>query len=200
MAVKEKATSTGIVTNLSAVSKLLDALGNNLRTNIKIEEIRTMLQLSSEISSGSIHSVSLIDGDHPVMTTGLYGEASVVMPSAGAFQYEDLRAFVTKNLTNYAAFNEAAPIAVLNGSGKDGLGQRETNKLIDAGFNVIIVSSAPDDINQSDSVAIYQIGDDMPATAQKLAEVFNTSVLKSDPPVPVSGGVDFVIIFGPSSN
>lgn len=201
MAVKDKAVSTGMVTNLSAVSKLLDALGNNLRTNIKTEEIRTILQLSGEINASAVHSVSLIDGNESVMMTSLYGDASVVMPSAGIFQYDDLRVFIQKNLTNYAVFNEAAPVAVLNGSGKDGLGRREASELIAAGFNVIIVSSAPDDsIAKSESVAIYQIGDGDDVTVRKLAEMFNVSVLKSEPPVPVSGDVKFVVIFGSASN
>lgn len=201
MAVKEKAVSTGMITNLSAITKLIDALGNNLRTNIKIEEIRTLMQVGSEIKASDVHSVSLIDGTEKVMTTGMYGEASVVMPSAGIFQYDDLKAFVQKNLMNYAVFNEAAPIAVLNGSGQDGLGQSEANKLADVGFNVIIVSSAPDD-TVADKVTIYQIGDsnDNNATAKKLTEIFNVSISKSTPPVPVSGDVKFVVIFGSANN
>lgn len=201
MAVKDKAVSTGMITNLSAVSKLIDALGNNLRTNIKIEEIRTLMQTGSEIKASDVHSVSLIDGNNKVMATGAYGDASVVMPSAGIFQYDDLKAFIQKNLTQYAVFNEAAPVAVLNGSGKDGLGQREAGKLTDAGFDVIIVSSAPDGIiAESERVAIYQIGDGDDATAKKLAEMFNISVSRSTPPVPVSGDVKFVVIFGPASS
>ncbi len=204
MAVKDKAVSTGIITNLSAITKLIDALGNNLRTNIKIEEIRTLMQIGGEIKASDVHSISLIEGNEKVMTTGMYGDASVVMPSAGIFQYDDLKVFIQKNLTNYAVFNEAASVAVLNGSGIGGLGQREANKLTDAGFNVIIVSTAPDgSIAETERVAIYQIGDNDDGgdtTAKKLAEMFNVSVLRSDPPVPVSGDVKFVVIFGPASN
>ena len=159
------------------------------------------MQVGSEIKASDVHSVSLIDGNEKVMTTGMYGEASVVMPSAGIFQYDDLKAFVQKNLMSYAVFNEAAPIAVLNGSGQDGLGQSEANKLADVGFNVIIVSSAPDD-TAADKVTIYQIGDgnDNSATANKLTEIFNVSILRSTPPVPVSGDVKFVVIFGSANN
>jgi hypothetical protein len=49
-------------------------------------------------------------------------------------------------------------------------------------------------------VAIYQIGDGNDATSKKLAEMFNVPVLISDPPVPVSGDVKFVVIFGPANN
>jgi LCP family protein required for cell wall assembly len=201
MAVKDKAVNTGIITNLSAITKLMDALGNNLRTNIKIDEIRTLMQVANDVKANDVHSVSLIDGNEKVMTTGMYGDASVVMPSAGIFQYDDLRAFIQKNLVNYAVFNESAPVAVLNASGIDGLAQREAGKLTDAGFNVIIISSAPDDsIASTERVAIYQIGDGNDATSKKLAEMFNVPVLISDPPVPVSGDVKFVVIFGPANN
>lgn len=49
VAIKEKAMSGGTLTNLGKVSGLVDALGNNLRTNFDTSEIRTLMSLSQII-------------------------------------------------------------------------------------------------------------------------------------------------------
>lgn len=196
VALKDKALSTGMITNLSAITQLIDALGNNLRTNVKTEEIQTIIKVASGIKTGDIHSISLIGEGDSVVTTGTYGDASVVLPSAGAFEYGAIQTFIQKNIANYTIFNEAAPIVVLNGSGQEGLGQREADKLANDGFNISSVSNAPEGTYAK--VTIYQIGDGNDATAKKLAEIFGVTIDKTTPPVPVNGNVRFVIIFGPT--
>ncbi len=197
MAVKEKAMTTGVLTNLNTVTKLIDALGNNLRTNIKMDEIRTLMQLGGDIKSSDIHSVSLIDGDGNVMTTGMYGDASVVMPTEGIFQYDNLQSFIKNNLLNYSVINEAAKIVVLNGSGQEGLGSSKASILSDNGLDVVLVGNVPDNYTATKKVEIYQIEDNKTATASSLEGIFNTTILKSELPVSVNGDVSFVIIFGP---
>jgi len=197
IALKEKAMSTGTLTNLSAVTKLLDAMGNNLRTNIQTNEIRTIMQVASEITQDNIHTISLFGDENAVVTTGTYGGASAVIPSAGVFKYSGIQALIMKNLTSNPVTRESAPIVVLNGTGQSGYGQTKADALTSEGFNVSLVNNAPD--GTYGKVEIYKIGDGNNATADKLSNMFNVSIKNETPPVTVNGNVRFVIIFGATS-
>lgn len=194
ISLKDKAISTGTITNIGAVTKLIDSFGNNLRTNIQTKEIRTLMQVTGETKAQDIVSVGLFGDDNPVVTTGGYNGASVVMPSAGIFNYTGIQAFIKKSLTSDLAIREAAPIVVLNGTGQSGFGQAKADTLIEAGFNVTLIDNAPD--GTYDKVEVYQIGKDNIATADKLAKMYKVTIKKTAPPIPVYGNVRFVIIFG----
>jgi len=197
IALKEKATSTGTLTNLTAVTKLIDAFGNNLRTNIQTNEIRTIMQVTSDIKSEDIHTISLFGDDDAVVTTGSYGGASVVMPIAGIYDYSDIQSFILKNLANNPITREAAPIIVLNGTDKSGFGQVKADLLTDEGFEVKLVDNAPDGVYEK--VEIYHIGTESSATADKLSNMFNVAIKEGMPPIDITGDVQFVIIFGATS-
>lgn len=194
MALKEKATSTGTLTNLSAITKLIDALGDNLRTNVQTAEIRTITDVVSNVKTVDIHTLSLFGQDDAVVTTGSYGGASVVMPAAGIFDYGEIKSFVAKNLSNDPIAKEAAPIVVLNGTGQSGYGQSKANELIEAGYTVSEVDNAPD--GTYSAVEIYQIGANSSGTAKKLAAKYNVKLKTTAPPIQVAANIQYVIIFG----
>lgn len=197
VALKNKAISTGTLTNLDAITKLIDAFGDNLRSNIQTSEIRTITQVASDIKTGDIHSIIFI-GDNAVMTTGSINGASVVMPSAGTFNYGGIRTLLAKNLSSDPVVREAAPIVVLNGTNTAGLGQTEANKLTDAGYNVKLVANAPD--TTYIKTEVYQIGTDSAGTAKKLATLFDTTIKRTDPPIAVTGDVKFVVVVGTNAS
>jgi polyisoprenyl-teichoic acid--peptidoglycan teichoic acid transferase len=194
VALKEKAVSTGTLTDLSKVTGLIDSLGNNLRTNFETSEIRTLMGLGSDIPSTSIKAISLYGGDDAVFASGPYNGASVVMPAAGIFDYSEIRTFLKQKLSTDPVTREGASIVVLNGSGVSGVAQTEADKLTDAGFIVTGVDNAPDGTYAD--VEVYQIGDDMAGTKQRLESAFGVKVKKTVPPITVDEGVNFVVIFG----
>ncbi|MEI6228964.1 MAG: LCP family protein [Candidatus Saccharibacteria bacterium] len=191
MALKEKATSTGMLTNLGAITKVIESLGNNLRTNVQANEVRTLIQAASDIKSGDIHSLSLVDGPEAVMD----GSGN---PKLGDFEYDDLQKFIKKNLNSDPVSREAAPVAVFNGSGQSGLGKSEADKLSSVGFNVVAIDNAPDE--NYGAATVYQIGDGNEATAQKLSEKLGVAIKNTKPPVLVTGNVRFVVIFGAATS
>jgi LCP family protein required for cell wall assembly len=193
IALKDKATSAGILTNLSAVTKLINALGDNLRTNIQTNEIRTLAQVAGEIKTSSIHTISLL-GDYPVVTTDNINGASVVVPSAGTFDYSEIVKLISKSLTSDPVEREAAPVVVLNGTDQAGVAQTEADKLTSKGFNISLVDNAPD--TNYTKTEIYQIGTGNSATATKLASLYGVSINKTTPPVLVNGDVRFVVVIG----
>ncbi len=194
VALKEKAASSGTFTNPLKVTGLLDALGDNLRTNFETKEIRTLMKLGSEIDSKDINRIDLNDGDKAVVESGNYGGASVVIPSAGAFNYTDIRAFIDKVLSSNEVTREGANVVVLNGSGKAGVAQTQADKLIGQGFTVSGVDTAP--AGTYADVEVYQIGKGMSKTKSKLESMFKVKVKTTAAPVSVADGTNFVVIFG----
>lgn len=197
-ALREKALSAGTLTNLGAVTGLLDALGNNLRTNIETREIRTLMGLGSDIKSESIIGLSLVGGeDGDLVTTDNVSGQSIVRPVAGLFSYSEIQQYMKQNLNATPVTREAARVAVFNGGRAAGVAQTEADKLTDEGFVIESVDNAPD--GQYGRVEIYQIDETKTASAQRLADLYGVTVKKGTPPTSVTGETDFVIILGPAS-
>lgn len=194
IALKEKAVSTGTLTDLGKVTGLIDSLGNNLRTNFETSEIRTLMQLGSDIPADSIKTISLYGGEEAVFTSGPYNGASVVMPVAGIFDYSDIRVFLKQKLSTDPVTREGANIIVLNGSGVPGVAQTEADKLTDKGFIVSQVGNAPEGTYAD--VEVYQVGTGMTGTKSRLESAFGVKAKTTAPPLIVSEDTHFVIIFG----
>jgi anionic cell wall polymer biosynthesis LytR-Cps2A-Psr (LCP) family protein len=186
-AIREKAMSAGVLADFGKVSNILDALGNNMRTTFATNEVRTLVSLAKDIKDADIKSLSFIDGDPPLMT----GNAQ---PTAGMYQFSDIKAFIAKNLSSNPVAREGAKIAVFNGSETAGVAQTEADKLTSAGFTVSAVDNAPEGTYAD--VEIYQIGSGNTATKAKLESMFNVKTKTTEPPVTVADGTNFVVIFG----
>lgn len=194
-ALREKAVSAGVLTDFSKVAAIIDALGNNLRTTFEAKEIQTLVSLAKDIKSENIKSISLIDGDNPIMTTGNVNGMSVVHPSAGTYDYSELRALLQQKFSSDPVVREAAPIAVLNGSGVAGTAQAEADKLKAAKYTVASVGNAP--AGQYPRYTLYQTGSSDTGTAGKLKERYGVKITSGKPPVAVDDSVKFVLIIGP---
>lgn len=186
-AIREKALSAGVLADFSKVSGIIDALGNNLHTTFEASEVRTLVSLAKDIKDKDIQSISLIDGDNPVMN----GNAQ---PSAGPYEYGDIQALIRKKLSSNPVTREEANVAVLNGSGVVGVAKTEADKLTAQGFVISDLANAPQGTYAD--VEIYQIGTGMPATKAKLESIYKVKVKTTAPPVTAAAGTNFVVIIG----
>lgn len=197
-ALKVKATSAGILANPGAVTKLLDSIGQNLRTNIDTNEIRTLMDIANKMKSSDIHRVDFMEQTSPVFTTGSMGSAgSVVYPAAGVGNYAALRDFVRRQLSSNPVVREDARVVVLNGTSVAGAAQDNADKLQTVGLNVVDYSNADKDTYKK--TVIYQLSKDLPATAKKLASTYGVEVSDQKPPFTVNSKVDFVVVIGLAS-
>ena len=194
IALKEKAASTGTLANIGKVTKLMDAMGDNLRTTFDTSEVRTLMQLGLEIDTASIKTLDLFDGEKPVVTTGSYGGASVVLPSAGIFRYGEIRQYLAQKFSSNPVTREGARVVVANGSGVSGVAQTEADTLMAAGYRITSVTNAP--VGEYPTITVYKIGEGNDATAQKLASRFSVTIETGPPPLAVDETVDFVIVIG----
>ncbi|MCD8561825.1 LCP family protein [Candidatus Saccharibacteria bacterium] len=196
-ALLEKAVSAGTLTNLGAVTGLIDAMGNNLRTNIQTKEIRTLMDLGTKIPQDSIVSLSLVEEGNMLVTTGSYNGQSIVRPVAGLFDYSQIAAYVERSVTAEPYMKEEPHVTILNGSGTAGVAQTLADTLTEKGFIVDAVDNAPE--GSYDAVEIYTANGDKPASADKLKELYGVTLKTTPAPVSVVGETNFVIIIGDAS-
>ena len=190
IAIREKAMSAGTLSNPSKVINLIDALGNNLRTNVATNEIQTLIKLAQDIPSDKIKSIDLRKTGEAVF------DASA-QPVAGEFNYTALRAYLNKVITQEPFVVEEPHVIVLNGSEVGGMAQIEAEKLEGRGFVIDSISNAPE--GSYGPYTIYDVTKNSPLTAAKLQQLYGGKILTTAPPVSVVGTTDFVIIIGPAS-
>ena len=94
-AIKNKVSSIGILMNPGKVMSIIDGLGDNLRTNIVMSEVRTLIDFGTKLGGG-IQPISTIDQ----FGTGRIGLSSVVIP-AGASTYSEGSLY---NYTNFQRY------------------------------------------------------------------------------------------------
>lgn len=193
-ALREKALSAGTLTNLGAVTGLIDALGQNLRTNIETKEIRTLMDIGQKVSNDNIISLSLVEEGKELVTTGPYNGQSIVRPVAGLLDYSAIIEYVHKSVTAEPFVKEEPHVSVLNGSQTTGVGQIEADKLEAMGFIIDSVDNAPE--GTYGRIEIYQINKEKTETAAKLKELYGVTLKTTAPPVSVVGETDFLIIVG----
>ena len=195
IALKDKAVSAGTLANPIAVSNLLDALGNNVRTNFDADEIKTLVKIGQDIKNENIRSVSLNDPEKPLVITGNINGESIVKPSAGLTAYGEIQSTIKAYSTNDYAVLEKAVIAVLNASGPVGSAQTKADEIKQNGLTVKVVGNAPAALGTSPIQLFDQSGGKKPETLKKLEKILNA---KANTTIPAGLGsdADFVIVIG----
>lgn len=196
-ALREKALSAGTLTNIGKVTGLMDALGNNLRTNIETKEIRTLMDLASTIENDKIVSLSLVDEDNMLVTTGMYLGQSIVRPVAGITDYSEIHEYVRSEMSSEPHVKEKPKVVVLNGSGVAGAAQKAADLLKGEGFTVVDTGNAPE--GSYDRRVVYSLLAEgkKPASTAKMQQIYSGVTFKTTkPPVSVVGEADFVVIVG----
>lgn len=198
IALKDKAASVGTLTNVGKVTGLIDAMGKNLRTNFETAEIRTLMALGTDTPSDSITSLLLNDPEAPLVQGANINGASVIIPSAGQGNFNDIQAYVTKNLSSNPVVREGANLVVMNGTETIGLAQTEADKLTAASYMVSTITNAP--ATDYEQTTIYRINKKgMGGTKKALEKRYGVKVSTETPTFPVAAGVDFVVIIGRTS-
>jgi LCP family protein required for cell wall assembly len=200
VALKDKAASAGTLANPVAVSGILDALGENVRTNFSAGEVKTLISLAGDIPSSSIKRVSLVEPGKVVLTTGNVSGQSVVRPVAGLYDFSAIRQFVRSKLTISATSSEGASIEVLNGSDFSGLAGKKAAELTAAGFGDVTTGDTDSDSAYGEYVWYDLSGGKKPQALTKLKSILGSNPTGTVLPGGVQSEADFVIIVGNGAN
>ena len=101
-AIKNKVFSMGLLTKPTKVIRLIDSLGNNVKTNITMAEVRTLIDVATNLE-GEVQSIPTVDQ----FGVGRIGVQSVVLPRGASvynmsslFNYGDFQRYLRKTLLN----------------------------------------------------------------------------------------------------
>lgn len=179
---------------------LAGTLGDNLRTNFSLDELKTLAHLTFDLDFESMRQLPLLDYDKGIylVRTGTINGISYVLPSAGVGNYGAIQEYVATNLSNDPRTYEHPTILVLNAKGEDGVATAEKTKLEAEGYTVNTIANT-DVKGFTTEYTIYTIGENVPGTKAMLEKFYNIKT-KSAAEVPegIPKDHDFVIIVGPS--
>ena len=185
--------------SLTDLIGLANTLGDNLRTNFNVEELKSFAHLASEFDFDAMRQLSLIEPEM-LVTTGTINGISYVLPAGGVGYYTRIQDYVDKMLSNNPSVYEDASILVLNGTETPGLAATEQKSLEDEGYANIIIDDAPEG-EYTDQYSLYVLDDTTPATKKLLESKYSTTSKSYDElPPAVSRDYNFVLILGGSSD
>jgi LCP family protein required for cell wall assembly len=208
VAIRQKAMSTGIVANPVKLNNLANAVQKNIRTDLTLDEARTLFNKTKNLSDSNIKSLDLAKPDAPLITTGNIGGQSIVRPVAGLFDYSKIRAYARTNMIDPFLKKEAPTVAIYNGSGRSGLATSVGDILSGYGYNVVIKESSKEP--QQQTLVVKKTQESKPYTERFLSVRFskpissdlpnsvlptasNTATTSSNTAPPTA---DFIIVLG----
>lgn len=196
-ALQKKAVSAGTLANPAKVSSLIDAMGNNLKTNIQTREIRTLMSLAQEINPDSIEKIDFFTEENPLYQNSTIDGASVVIPAAGTYNYSQLKAEIRKKMSTGSSTAESDELSgnviILNGSGVAGAAAEAASELESLGFTVESTGNANNDYSKT---TIYKIGTVDESALSALEKKYGATALNEIPNTSISDTTDFVIVLG----
>lgn len=197
LAIKDKASSSSVISNPFKVSSLVDAVGNNVKTNLQLNEIETLYTYMKKIDDTKIDSYNINTLKGPGTTllqnyTSPDGQSALI-PAAGLDDFSDIRNQLIKLFTADPVAKEGATVVILNGAGATGLATAQRSVLALKGMSVT-TANAP--ANQADNTLIDNSGGAMPNTLAYLKSRYKTTVITSPSLIAAYPSADFILILG----
>ncbi len=201
IAIKDKIVEKGL--GLTDIISIVGTLGDNVRTNFGMNEIKTGMHLLEEFDLESIRQIPLV-GDTYYMTTANINGISYVVPSAGVDNYWALQEYIERMFKSNPAEREGAQILVLNGTGEDGVAAEEKERLEKKGYTIKDIDNAPEgEYVYAEDVEVYDTSEGTkPETRQALEDFYGVDAKEeAELPNGISRiGYDFIIILGNSAS
>lgn len=189
--IKRKITEKDL--SLIDLVNLASTLGDNIRTNFSLDEMKSLAHLSYDFDFDSMRQISLYPD---YMTTGNINGISYVLPRGGAGYYDSIHEFVAKMLSNDPRVYEEASILVLNATDTYGLAADEKLALEDAGYPYIDADNAPEG-DFPDKYMLYSLDNSTPGTKKLLEERYSTTAKSYEElPETISHDYNYVLILG----
>lgn len=195
LALKEKVISAGTLSNPVKVGKLMDAIGDNVKTDFQINELASLYYLMKDVKSSDIDSLSLNDADGVNLLANYSGTGgqSALAPAAGVDDYTAIQQYISKKYNANKITKEGANVVVLNGGQIVGLAKTYGDQLAKKGLNVSQVGDAP--ATAASTVIIDNSGGKKPNTKALLKKTFGNGT-SPDTALAQQYNADFVVILG----
>jgi LCP family protein required for cell wall assembly len=195
VALKSKAVSTGVIANPSKLSSLTDVLGQNVKSDMQISEVKRLYDLVKGIDSNNIRSLSLnsANGKNLLASYTAPGGQSTLVPAAGLNDFSDIQTFILQQTSSNAIVQEGASVVVLNGTKTSGLASQQKTRLTDKHLSVDGVGDAKADLPVTSIIDVS--GGKKPATASLLTQLYGSHLTTVNPYLGTYQ-TDFIIVVG----
>lgn len=189
--IKDKVLEKGL--SITDLLGLASTLGDNLRTNFSIDEMKTLAHLASNFDFNNMRQISLIEPE-PLVTTGTINGISYVLPSAGVGNYNAIQKYITKMFSSDPRSYEDYTILILNATETPGLASTEKSTLEEAGYDNIYIDDAPAG-EYPEGYTVYSLTDTAPGTKKLLEEKYQTTTKSTaELPAGIPTDYNFIII------
>lgn len=149
IAVAAKAKTLGVLANPVKISDLFSALGNNFQTDLSLQNVLRLIQITKGINLSSIQSYAFSSTisstvPNPILknyTDPASGEEALI-PSDGIGDYGQLQQYYQQLTSNNPIVKEAPNVVMLNASQVVGLASKQRSLLQAKGFNVATIADA----------------------------------------------------------
>lgn len=200
LAIKDKGTKASVIANPFKVASLVDAIGNNVKTNLQVNEIQTLYTYMKKIDDSKIDSynINTLKGENTTMLANYTAPdgQSALTPAAGLDDFTAIQNQIQKILTAGPIEKEAAVVVVLNGTDTTGLASREQVKLSAKGIEV---SAGDAPANQPTTTVIDNSQGKMPNTLAYIKSTYKAGVATNASLTAGYPSADFIIILGQSA-
>jgi LCP family protein required for cell wall assembly len=204
LAVAAKAKSIGVLTNPVKVSNLFNALGNNFQTDLSLQNVLRLIQITKDINLNSIQSYSLLGANPstaPLLsnyTDPASGEEALI-PSTGIGDYGELQQYYQQLTSNNPVVKEGPSVVLLNASNVTGLASKERSILEAKGFNVSAIADANSEY--STTMVVDNTNNAKPNSLKLLQKLYpgttaTSTTASSEASEATNYTADFVVVLG----
>ncbi len=188
-ALREKASSSGVLANPKKILDIVNIIGNHVRTNFSPSEIKILADRIKEDSQGGIISGVISNADSGLLISDSSTGTYYLKPKGGNF--DQVKNYAKNIFSDIKSTNVKPKIEVLNGSKTAGLASKAADKIKTAGYEVVKIDVSA---TKSTKTIIYDYSGGTQKTATDyLKKEFGAEVLAKTADSSRSANISVVI-------
>jgi LCP family protein required for cell wall assembly len=192
IALKQKVLTLGTLSSPAKIDGLLDAFGDNVRTDLSPQAANRLVSIMRDIDDSDIASLSLTSPQN-LVTTDRVGNSSVVRPRAGFNVYSDIQQYVRSQLQDGYLVKERASVYVAAATEKLRV---STTELLSGYGYAVSGSTTTHDLPAGTTIVDLTDGA-KPYTLHYLQDRYGIAAVSDLPQgISVPDGIQFAIIIG----
>lgn len=187
--VKNKVLSKETIFNPLKVTNILNALGNHVKTDFGLKDMRRLYEIGRKVDSGKVVTKVLDNNETNLLVSANEGGAYVLKPASG--DWDEIRDFIKNIFADSYIKDENAAILISDASGIYGLGEKLAKKL--KGYSYYVKKTEKANSASSKTKLYDYTGGKKPYAIKYLSQILDTS---AETKSVSEEGIDIKIILG----